>query len=298
MEYVTLKEVRYGFVSNFKHHKDIRASFNALAEATFGISFEAWYTSGYWGDNYIPYALVDKDKVVANVSVSKIEFLIDNEKKVGLQIGTVMTDEAYRHRGLSKFLMEQVINDWQEQADFIYLFANDSVLDFYPKFNFEVVEEYQYTKSLDISNPSSSLRKLDIDNDQDKELLVEALNDSLPIARISMRHNTSLLMFYFLSFKKNSIYYLENVETVVIADFESDTLILHDVFSKEPVNLEEVIQSVAGKGIKRVVFGFTPLNEKGYSSSLLQDGDTLFVLKDGAEYLKNNYWRFPVLSRA
>jgi hypothetical protein len=227
-----------------------------------------------------------------------MEFIIENEKKVGIQIGTVMTDKEYRHRGLSKFIMEQVINEWKEQSDFIYLFANDSVLDFYPKFNFQIVDEYQYSKLLNIPNTSSSLKKLNIDDKYDKELLVRTINESNPISKLSMRNNTSLIMFYCLSFKKNSIYYLRELKTVIIADIEGDTLYLNDVFSKERVKLNDVIQLMTDKTTKKVILGFTPLDEVDYQKSLLNQDDSLFVIKDKVNYFKNNKWMFPVLSHA
>ena len=298
MELIKLKNSTYGFVKDFKHKQEIRASFNKLTEITFGFNFENWYLNNYWSDNYIPYSLLHNTKVISNVSVNKMEFIIENEKKVGIQIGTVMTDKEYRHRGLSKFLMEQVINEWKEQSDFIYLFANDSVLDFYPKFNFQIVDQYQHSKPLNITNATSSLKKLDIDDQHDKELLVRAINESKPISKLAMQNNTSLVMFYCLSFKKNSIYYLRALKTVIIADFEGNTLYLHDVFSKERVKLNDVIQSISYKTTKKVILGFTPLNEADYQISVLNQGDTLFVVKDKVSYFKNNTWMFPVLSHA
>jgi len=299
MELIEVNNTNYGFAKDFKHNQEIRASFNELTEAIFEFNFENWYLNGYWNDNYIPYSLLHKNKVISNVSVSKMEFIIENDKKVGVQIGTVMTDKEYRHRGLSKFIMEQVINEWKEQSDFVYLFANDSVLDFYPKFDFEIIDEYQYSKQLNISKTlKSSLKKINIDDEYDKELFLSLVNDSSPISKLSMQNNTSLIMFYCSSFKKNSIYYLEKLNTAIIMDIEDDMLYLSDVFSKERVKLDDVIPLITNETIKRVTLGFTPLDETNYQRSLLKTEDTLFVIKDKADYFKNNKWRFPVLSHA
>lgn len=299
IEIIEVNNTNYGFVKDFKHNQEIRASFNELTQAIFEFNFENWYLNGYWNDNYIPYSLLHKNKVISNVSVSKMEFIIENEKKVGVQIGTVMTDKEYRHRGLSKFIMEQVIYEWKEQSDFIYLFANDSVLDFYPKFDFEIIDEYQYSKQTNISKTlKSSLIKLNIDDKYDRELFLSIVNDSSPISKLSMQNNTSLIMFYCSSFKKHSIYYLEELNTAIIMDIEDDTLYLSDVFSKERVKLNDVIQLITNETIKRVILGFTPLDETDYQKSLLKTEDTLFVIKDKASYFKNNKWRFPVLSHA
>jgi GNAT superfamily N-acetyltransferase len=298
MEYIEINNITYGFAINFKHDQVLRASFNKLTEATFGFNFEKWYQNGFWSDNYIPYSLLQNNKVISNVSVSKIEFIIENEKKLGIQIGTVMTDKEYRNRGLNKFILEQVINEWKEQCDFIYLFANNSVLDFYPKFGFEKIEEYQCSKSLKISNKQSSLKKINIENIDDLDLLERIIKNSIPISKISMRNNESLIMFYCLSFKKNSICYLEKLDTITITDIEGDTLFINDVFSSESVNINDIIQLMSNETIKRVILGFTPIDDVDYEKSILKQEDTLFVIKDKVDYFKNNKWMFPVLSHA
>lgn len=297
MELLEVNNKYFRFVKDFKHNPEIRASFNELTQAVFQFDLENWYLNGYWNDNYIPYSLLYKNKVISNVSINKMEFIIENEKKVAIQVGTVMTDKEYRHQGLSKFIMEQVINEWKEQSDFLYLFANESVLDFYPKFDFEIIDEYQYSKHLNTSKTiNSSIKKLNIDDKFDRELFLNIVNNTSPISKVSMQNNTSLIMFYCLSYKKNSIYYLEKINTAIIMDIEDDKLYLSDVFSKERVQLNEVIQLITNETINRVILGFTPFDETDYERSLLRAGDTLFIIKDMANYFKNNKCRFPVLS--
>ena len=298
MENIELNNTAYSLVTNFRNDPRMRALFNQLTEATYGFNFEFWYDAGFWGDQYIPYSLVHDDKIVSNVSISKMEFLIENEKKTGVQIGTVMTDQDYRHGGLNKFLMEEVLNEWKGRVDFIYLFANNTVLDFYPKFNFERVTECQYSKLLNASNTLASFKKLNVNDQKDRELLVRTINSSVPIAKVAMQNNTDLIMFYCLSFMRNSIYYLEELKAVVLADIKDETLQLYDVYSKDRVDLIEVIQLLSDKTIKRVVLGFTPLDTDGFRKNLLEPEDVLFVYKDHAEFFKNRSWRFPVLSHA
>jgi GNAT superfamily N-acetyltransferase len=298
MEKIKLDTIIYGFDNDYKHNKDIRASFNILTEITFGFSMEEWYLNGYWSDKYIPYSLLHEDKIISNVSVNIIEFITEEEKKIGVQIGTVMTKKEYQNRGLNRFLLEKVVDEWKEKADFIYLFANESVLQFYPKFNFEIVNEYQYSISVNDNGSSSSIKRLNIENAIEKEFLEETLKMSVPISKVSMHDNASLIMFYCLSIKKNSIYYIDELKAIVIADFKGDTLYLNDVFCVEYLNLSNVIQAMSGKDVKKVVLGFTPLNETSYDRILLKADDTLFMLKDKVGYFTDKYSMFPVLSHA
>lgn len=71
-----------------------------------------WFQNGFWGEKYIPCSLVDGEKVIANVSVNRMDFNLDGIEKHYIQLGTVMTDKAYRGQGLSRYLMEKVIEEY------------------------------------------------------------------------------------------------------------------------------------------------------------------------------------------
>ena len=62
-----------------------------------------------------------------------------------------MTDPKYRGKGYSRILMEAIMKEYEGKVDGIYLYANDSVLDFYPRFGFTKRDEYQYVKQIEIS---------------------------------------------------------------------------------------------------------------------------------------------------
>lgn len=297
MEYVTLSDTKYAFVRDLKDNQVLRKSFNQLTEANFGFSLEDWYQQGFWGDYYVPYALVHENQVISNVSINRIEFEIENKRKVGIQIGTVMTDEHYRRKGLNRFILEHVLNEWKDRADFIYLFANDTVLDFYPKFNFRIVKEYQQAKLIDRHSSSPSWKKLNMENQADVALLLQMINESVPLSKLSVRNNASLFMFYCLSIRKENIYFIPTLSAIVVACFEGDTLLLDDVFSSKPVEINAVIQSLSDERVLRVVLGFTTL-EEGYDKQVLTGGDTLFVLNGKLDFIEDKQWMFPVLSHA
>ena len=63
-------------VKNIRENEALRRSFNALAEKTFGLNFEGWLQNGYWTDNYIPYAMVEDGRVIANVSANRTDMLV------------------------------------------------------------------------------------------------------------------------------------------------------------------------------------------------------------------------------
>ena len=137
-------------VKNYRNNDKLRESLNRLTEKTFGFNFEDWYKNGFWNDKYIPYSIVEDESVVANVSVNIIDINDHGVLKYYIQLRTVMTDENYRNRGYIRTLINDLFKDYGEKADGFYLFANDEVLNFYPKFGFVAAKEYQYSKEVDV----------------------------------------------------------------------------------------------------------------------------------------------------
>lgn len=298
-ESVVFNDKKYCFISDYKDNEIFRESFNLLTEQVYGFNFKDWYDAGYWQERYIPYSLADGDKIVANVSVNVIDFIVLGEKQTYVQIGTVMTDADYRGLGLSRFLMEKVLEEWESKVDLIYLFANDSVLDFYPKFGFEEYHEYQYSAHVSKKDCDSKVRKLDMSNVKNQELVYEIVQQTVPFSRISMTDNAELVMFYCTSFMAEQVYYIEDEDVVVIYELEEDILFLYDVFSQNTVELDHIIQAIASDQTKKVVFGFTPIDSSNYEKYLLKEEDTTLFIKAGKKSpFELEDLMFPVLSHA
>lgn len=174
----------YIYNANIRDNEQIRRSFNELAQKTFELSFEQWYQNEYWGDSYIPHVLLDNGRVIANASVNIINTVWQNKSKCYIQLGTVMTDPEYRNKGLASFLLNIIIAEWEAKCDAIYLFANDSVLDFYPKFGFVAANEYQ--SEMTIKKLPGAVRKLDMSAVQDRELLLSKYAQSNPFSALPM----------------------------------------------------------------------------------------------------------------
>ena len=128
--------MKYKLEKNVRDTAPVRNAFNALAMQTFQLSFEGWYENGCWSQRYQPYTLMDGGTAAANVSVNLMKTRWNGQIKNYIQLGTVMTHPAYRNQGLSRYLIEEIFRDWEERCDGFYLFANETVLDFYPRFGF------------------------------------------------------------------------------------------------------------------------------------------------------------------
>ncbi|WP_316780133.1 GNAT family N-acetyltransferase [Pedobacter antarcticus] len=289
----------YEIVSAYRDNKRLRYSFNDLTQQTYKFDFENWFNLGYWGENYIPYSLVKDDKIVANVSVNIIDFDIQGDRRQYIQIGTVMTDKDYRNLGLSRFLMELVISEWESETDLIYLFANNTVLDFYPKFGFQSISEYEYTRSAPFRRTDREVIQLDMSDAAARQTLYDMADKSVISAKLSMLNNANLVLFYCTSFMRDQVFYVPDLHAIVIAEFETESCYLHDIFCREQISVDEIINSIVRSNTKKVVLGFAPAESSAYDIEILTtEPDTLFVKPGIAELFNRELLRFPVLSHA
>ena len=270
---------------NYRDDKALRDSFNELAGRVFDLNFEQWYQNGFWQDNYNPHSVVIDGKVVANVSVNKCNMLYNGEPLRLLQIGTVMTDPDYRGRGYARFLLEEVIKEYETKVDGIYLYANDSVLEFYPKFGFEKRNEYGYSKS--VNNTLDSIVeaiRMDTKNDWDK--MVEVMKSRSQAGNMIMFDNEGLFMFYLSQFMTETVFYIRSYDTYVVAEIEGSTLLLYAIWGE--ASIDEVIAAF-GRDIDTVRLLFTPVDKTGYEEQLVEEEDTTFFVKGKAFELLVDY---------
>lgn len=280
------------FSKEVRDHGALREAYNALTEKTFGFSFEPWYRMGYWGDFHVPYTLFDGGRAVANVSVNRMEILFGGAVRPCFQLGTVMTDPAYRRRGLSRRLMEEVLQDCRGAP--VFLFANESVLDFYPRFGFQKREQHRFylcpEKALGLG------KRLDMTAPRDREMLLDYYKRGNPFSRIQAVNGEGLLMFYCTGSMARCVRFLPDFDAVVIGEQEGETFCCFDVFCGEGYALPDLLAAAAAPGTRRACPAFTPRDAAPFETRLIPgEEDALFVLDSGGLF----DWTpllFPVIS--
>lgn len=287
----------YELIKNYRNNDELRKSFNELAGKIFGLNFEDWYQNGFWGENYIPYSIVEDGKVISNVSVNQTDMLLDGEVKHFLQLGTVMTDEAYRNQGLSRKIMDEIEKDYNGKVDGIYLFGNDGVLTFYPKFGFEQSTEYIYSKQVSNSG-NCQLEKVIMDNPIAWKQLENVMDNNVFRGRFDMVNNNALIMFYVTKFMQECVYYHKETETYVIAEIEGEDAFIHNVFSKKLEDLNAVIE-LFGADIGNVTLGFVPKETEKYHVTEYHEEDCTFFIKgEVMSVVADEKLRIPSLAHA
>ena len=286
----------YEILKQYRENAALRDSFNQLAEETFGLNFEGWYRNGFWGDNYEPYSIFEDGKIVANVSLNRTDLLIDGTQKRIYQLGTVMTHPDYRNRGYIRILMAEIEKDTAD-ADGIYLFANDSVVEFYPKFGFVKGEEYLYTRTV-AQTGECRMENVPMNSAEGWQKLEKAMEMGEPLSMCAMVENSGLIFFYVSQFMQGNVYYDETLNAWAIAELEDGALMLHNVFAPEGVTQDAVIAAF-GADVKTVSLGFVPKDSSGFTCEAYREEDSTFFVK--GEAFRENEWgknRIPSLSHA
>src|SRR5215472_2167511 len=101
-----------------------------------GRAFFDWGERGGWVAGYEVFAIVVDDRIVSTVGRQAMRYVINGEAQNGCQAGAVAAHREHRNRGLVRRLMERVLAELDAPDQPVILFANPSVLDFYPRFGF------------------------------------------------------------------------------------------------------------------------------------------------------------------
>lgn len=274
----------------------LRAGFFSLAESVFGISFRDWYDGGNWTNRYIPYAFTENGRVVSNVSVNLMDFFFRGIRRRYVQLGTVMTEPGYRGKGLSRMLVEEVLREYRDRCDAVYLFANDTVLDFYPKLGFLRAEECRL--SVPVTPEKGSCRELNLSETADRALLLSCYQRSNPYSAFSMVENPELLLFHCSGDFRGCVFYFDEWDVAAVVQQERETLICYDVYGRGKHPLQRLLAMSAGLGVQRAILGFTPKETENMTQIPIPRDENLFLLAGKENLFLENRPMFPLLSHA
>lgn len=310
-------EKTYQYSVNIKENDNLRASFNALTQKTFWFNFVNWYEAGHWGDFYIPHALLDGEKVISNVSVNLMQFDICGMKKNYIQLGTVMTDEAYRGQGLNREIMEHILEEYAGKVDGIYLFGNDDVVEYYPKFGFTPSKEYEYYLPWENTGAEKlyQMKQVMMQNADEAEQLYEFLYNYKVDANATnqndafyMNENVNLFQFWLAAGYGDKVYQLPEIGAYVIAELDEAILRVYQVFGKQGVDMMRLAKTFVmsdaqpeahSNAVKEIVLGYTPSQKEKYLVREHKEEDcTLFILGEDLKRIEQEKMMFSLLSHA
>lgn len=290
------------FLTNYMTDSILRHKLNALTQKTFYFDFESWVTKGYFQGDYIPYSFENDGEIISNVSANIMKFNQNGCDKTYIQIGTVMTDQAHRNKGLASKLMKTVIDEYKDKCDGIYLFGDLGAVDFYKKLGFNVATEHAYSVKTDILKDlerGNSFKKLDVKDEKLKEKYLSFAKSSAISSAFEQTNKFGLQLFYTSDFE--NVYYSQKLDCFIVAEIENEIINLQSVLYQNYIPLEKVISEI-GEEYKSIKLGFVPLkadaeicNREPYDGG---DDYRLFYYGSQLEKIETEKLYFPALSHA
>lgn len=257
-----------------------RAALGALTQAAFGFDFEAWAARGFCAHGaYVPYSFEEDGRILSNVSVNRMEFCLNGEKRRWLQLGTVATREDMRGRGLARRLVEIALADSMDGCDGVYIFANPEAAGFYEKCGFTRGIEYRsFPRAEAYLNTDARLSSLRERGDSRAEARLDtgarfvpvnpgderalaayqrAVHETEPYAALWQENGFGLAMFYTMN--AENAYYCPALDAHAVVEDGS----LNAVFARNMPPLRAVLAALAASENVEMptVIGFTPRPE-------------------------------------
>lgn len=285
----------YQIIENTGHDINFIEKFHEYVSTIFpSISFKEWHKKGFWDENYKSFSINEADRIISNACISQLQIILNGKIFKGIQIGAVGTLPDYRNKGLSRKILEYILNKYNKDTDLFFLYANDSVLDYYPKFGFTSQTEYKFVKNVAKNSHNYKAVKLDLNYEKDFKLILEILNNRKSISKIFGAKNYQYItMWHLLNIYKNDIYYLSDVDSIFVMKENNSSLDIFEIFSKNNFNLDNVLpRIISSNKIAEVRFYFPP-DQFVYSfDEIIKDDTGLFI--KGTMNFDNKHFRFPI----
>ena len=196
--------------------------------------------------------------------------------------------------------MNQILEDYEGRYELMYLFANRSVLEFYPKFGFRGMDETQFHMEYTGEREQVEVvRKLDVQNAEHLRMIYDQAQQRVPVSSLFGTNNAAeLVMFYATYVFPDDIYYLEQSDVIVFCKQESHELHLFDVITRSPIEMKRIIDQLATKGTTEIIFHFTPDDPTlSLQKTTYQGSEVLFVKHQGTLNFPA-YFKHPLTSQA
>ena len=270
------------------------AFFDFIDQIYPGLDFKTWYEKGFWLDNYIPHSIVIDDKIASNASITKMTLLVDGNIMKGIQVGTVGTLPEYRRRGLSRILMQHILDKYSDSVDIIFLYSSEEALSFYPKFGLDHYNEVIFRQTQNIPEPDISARKLDMGSDQDFRLALEMLSRRTPISKLFGALDYDFItIWHILNLHPNHLYFLEKEGIIIIASERDNQIHIWDVIYDKPIEIQKALPKIIKSAdIKSINFYFSPdLLGFDFDDTTVDSESPLFV--KGTFPIDRRKFKFP-----
>lgn len=262
-----------------------------------GRTFFPWGARGGWGDGYDVFAVVIDDQIVSTVGRTSMRYVINGEARNGYQLGAVATHADHRNRGLARLTTSKVLGALDAPDQPVLLFANPSVLDFYPRFGFRRIAQSRFIGGLEVHPAGALAPRLDVAMPEDRAWLAAHCAKASAVGkRFAARDYYPTLLFH-LTREPRMVFRLDSFGAVVIVRQDGDRLLIDDLLATRPFRLRDALPYVCAQPVRTLEFGFHPEDWWPDAESHPLDDDESVLFARGAAAEVKEPVRFPNLAQ-
>ncbi|MCH9032770.1 MAG: GNAT family N-acetyltransferase, partial [candidate division Zixibacteria bacterium] len=217
---------------NYWDSPELKAEFMRFMKQIHGIDLSLWNQMGFWDQKYRPFSYFNGDKLVSHACVYSMDMTVQGKRCQVAQISAVGTIPDYRRKGLSYELNQKAIAWARENHDFFYLFADEEAVKLYEKCGFRAVDQYKPRISVDGTRAKPGAVKLDIQNKDDLALIYRIASARAPVSDVLGVSNEKLFMFWCLSFLRENIYYISELDVLVLYKCVGGVVTIFDIVGR------------------------------------------------------------------
>ncbi|MDR3668010.1 MAG: GNAT family N-acetyltransferase [Ignavibacteriaceae bacterium] len=245
-----------------------------------------------WSENSTPFIVEDKNDVIAHAGVWPITLMLNGKVHKTAAIHGVCVKPEYRGKGLFRQLMKETMQFSDNHFESTILFTNKPYLykDF-PAYK-AMLPEYDFLiKNTIVPSTGTDLRKLNLDDASDLNLLLQLLSNHMPVSNELSVVNASAL--FILNTLNKEIHYSEKLNAVIIYSILNNTLYLKDILCLKICKINHIIDLIPGH-YDNVVLQFSPdrfLNENEYTP-VMAAPECCVMVSDRFSF-NGKYFRYP-----
>ena len=288
-----------GYVCSIRHSDSVwHDRFFGFIESVFGgRTFFVWGARGGWADGYEVFAMVVDDQIVSTVGCMSMRYVINSEARNGFQLGAVATRPDHRNRGLARLLIKKVLSELDAPDQPVILFANSSVLDFYPRFGFRRLAQTRFVGHIHLRPAGTFAPSLDLASPIDRAWLADHCARANAIGQgFAARDYYPALLFH-LTRRPRLVFRLDSFGAVVIVRQEGERLLIEDLLATRPLRLSDALPHVCAQPVRTIEFGFDPESWwPNAESHACDDRESPLFVRGAAADLKEPV-RFPDLAQ-
>ncbi|SDW88990.1 GNAT family N-acetyltransferase [Lysobacter enzymogenes] len=259
--------------------------------------FRRWCEWDQWAPGYRAYSLFEDGRVVANASTMRQRLIVGGEEIVAFQFGAVGCLPERRGRGLARRAMQAALAECGDAP--ALLFANDSVLAFYPRFGFAPAPQALFEAPHAVEPAPRRAPRLDLADPAVRARFLALAARAAPTGgRFASRDYGRVATWYAANGFAAPLFELDP-DTWVFAREEDGVLEIEDVVAAAPSHaaLAAALPRLIERPVRALRFGFDPERLWPQARASGPDDDAGLFLRGLDPSRLGPHSRFPVLAR-